>query len=101
MSDALDDWAEAKSRLDNARNALQQIAYTINAMATTLRSFACIEPGTPTTKVTPDYSNWPTVDAIAKAAEELNTAHLLELNAFSSLEPEEQVIASASRARRG
>lgn len=99
MSEALDQWEEAKSRLDNAQNAMLEIARTIEAMAGTLRSYAAVEPGKPTVRLTPNYSNWPTADAIAKAVEELNTAHLAELNAFGSLEPEEQVIASANRIR--
>ena len=101
MSDALEDWTEAKSRLDNARNAILQIVRTIDAMASMIRSYAAVEPGKPTARITPDYSSWPTAEAIAKAVEELNTAHMVELSAFSSLEPEEQVIASANRVRGG
>jgi len=101
MSEALDQWEEAKSRLDNARSAILEIARTIDAMASTIGSYAAIEPGKPAEKMVADYSSWPTADVIAKAVQELNMAHLVELNAFNSLEPEEQVIASANRVRGG
>jgi hypothetical protein len=90
MSTTFDDWTKAKSRLNNAQQRIRDLHRVVEEAATHLDAWLRIQEGATNTIMIPNFSSWPTVEALRGAAQEFSAALLEEFNAFNRCPYSEQ-----------
>ena len=90
MSATFDDWTKAKSRLNNAQQRIKDLHRVVGEAATHLDNWIRIQAGDTNTIMIPNFSNWPTAEALRAVAQEFNAALLEEFNTFNRCPYNEQ-----------